>query len=83
MCIPPLSRLNANADVILQDADDNPYHRLFLEGHGHAVRGLAVRGRTLVSGSFDCTVRVWDLVTAASKWIMVGHMQKGRRFPSR
>ncbi|KAJ6622859.1 WD40-repeat-containing domain protein [Mycena sp. CBHHK59/15] len=35
------------------DADDNPYHRLFLEGHDHAVRALAARGRTLVSGSYD------------------------------
>ncbi|KAJ7355927.1 WD40-repeat-containing domain protein [Mycena albidolilacea] len=58
------------------DADDNPYHRLFLEGHDHAVRALAARGRTLVSGSYDCTVRVWDLVTGACKWILVGHTQK-------
>ncbi|KAJ7171971.1 WD40 repeat-like protein [Mycena filopes] len=58
------------------DADDNPYHRLFLEGHDHAVRALAARGRTLVSGSYDCTVRVWDLVTGACRWILVGHTQK-------
>ncbi|KAF7363957.1 WD40 repeat-like protein [Mycena sanguinolenta] len=58
------------------DADDNPYHRLFLEGHDHAVRALAARGRTLVSGSYDCTVRVWDLVTGECKWILVGHTQK-------
>jgi F-box and WD-40 domain protein CDC4 len=77
MCVPPLSRLNTGADFILQDADDNPYHRLFLEGHDHAVRALAARGRTLVSGSYDCTVRVWDLVTGACKWILVGHTQKG------
>ncbi|KAJ7481112.1 WD40 repeat-like protein [Mycena galericulata] len=59
------------------DADDNPYHRLFLEGHDHAVRALAARGRTLVSGSYDCTVRVWDLVTGACRWVLVGHTQKG------
>ncbi|KAJ6531583.1 WD40 repeat-like protein [Mycena vulgaris] len=58
------------------DADDNPYHRLFLEGHDHAVRALAARGRTLVSGSYDCTVRVWDLVTGTCRWILVGHTQK-------
>jgi len=59
-----------------ENADDNPYHRLFLEGHDHAVRALAARGRTLVSGSFDCTVRVWDLVTGACKWVLAGHTQK-------
>ncbi|KAJ7633112.1 WD40-repeat-containing domain protein [Roridomyces roridus] len=58
------------------DTDDNPYHRLFLEGHDHAVRALAARGRTLVSGSYDCTVRVWDLVTGACRWVLVGHTQK-------
>ncbi|KAK7019290.1 WD40 repeat-like protein [Favolaschia claudopus] len=58
------------------DADDNPYHRLFLEGHDHAVRALAARGRTLISGSYDCTVRVWDLVTGDCKWVLVGHTQK-------
>ncbi|CAK5265138.1 unnamed protein product [Mycena citricolor] len=58
------------------DVEDNPYHRLFLEGHEHAVRALAARGRTLVSGSYDCTVRVWDLVTGACKWVLVGHTQK-------
>ncbi|KAJ7685656.1 WD40 repeat-like protein [Mycena polygramma] len=58
------------------DADDNPYHRLFLEGHDHAVRALAARGRTLVSGSYDCSVRVWDLVTGACRWVLSGHTQK-------
>ncbi|KAF8891372.1 WD40-repeat-containing domain protein [Infundibulicybe gibba] len=61
------------ADV---DADDNPYHRLHLEGHDHAVRALAARGRILVSGSYDCTVRIWDIVTGHNKWILVGHTQK-------
>ncbi|GLB34601.1 putative WD40 repeat-like protein [Lyophyllum shimeji] len=58
------------------DAEENPYHRVHLEGHDHAVRALAARGRTLVSGSYDCTVRIWDTVTGACKWILVGHTQK-------
>lgn len=70
-------RLVANLGFCAQDADDNPYHRLFLEGHDHAVRALAARGRTLVSGSYDCTIRVWDLVTGACRWVLVGHTQKG------
>ncbi|RDB22311.1 Cell division control protein 4 [Hypsizygus marmoreus] len=58
------------------DAEENPYHRVHLEGHDHAVRALAARGRTLVSGSYDCTVRIWDTVTGACKWVLVGHTQK-------
>ncbi|EJD53109.1 WD40 repeat-like protein [Auricularia subglabra TFB-10046 SS5] len=59
-----------------EDVDDNPYHERLLEGHDHAVRALAARGRTLVSGSYDCTVRVWDIITGACKWVLVGHTQK-------
>ncbi|TFK36328.1 WD40-repeat-containing domain protein [Crucibulum laeve] len=58
------------------DAEENPYHRLHLEGHDHAVRALAARGRTLVSGSYDCTVRIWDIITGQCKWVLVGHTQK-------
>ncbi|KAF9495817.1 WD40 repeat-like protein [Pleurotus eryngii] len=59
-----------------EDADENPYHRLHLEGHTLAVRALAARGRTLVSGSYDCTVRIWDIITGACKWVLEGHTQK-------
>ncbi|KAJ6585244.1 cell division control protein 4 [Mycena capillaripes] len=58
------------------DSTNNPYHRFVLEGHEGAIRGLAARGRTAVSGSYDCTVRVWDLVTGACRWVLVGHTQK-------
>lgn len=61
-----------------EEVDDNPYHLLHLEGHEHAVRALAARGRTLVSGSYDCTVRVWDIITGACKWVLRGHTQKGK-----
>jgi len=63
-------------DPAENDVDKNPYHKLYLEGHDHAVRALAARGRTLVSGSYDCTVRIWDIITGACKWILVGHTQK-------
>jgi F-box and WD-40 domain protein CDC4 len=63
-----------------EDVDDNPYHKLHLEGHEHAVRALAARGRTLVSGSYDTHVRVWDIITGECKWILTGHTQKGLPF---
>lgn len=55
----------------------NPFHLRLLEGHAHAVRALAAHGRTLVSGSYDATVRVWDIVTGDCKFILTGHTQKG------
>ena len=60
-----------------EDVDDNPYHKLHLEGQEQAVRALAARGRTLVSGSYDCTVCIWDIITGEKKWTLVGHTQKG------
>ncbi|KAK2466677.1 hypothetical protein APHAL10511_000935 [Amanita phalloides] len=58
------------------DVDDNPYHRFHLPGHDHAVRALAARSRTLVSGSYDCNVRVWDIITGTCKHVLTGHTQK-------
>ncbi|KAK0235146.1 cell division control protein 4 [Armillaria nabsnona] len=58
------------------DAEENPYHRLHLEGHDQAVRALAARGRTLVSGSYDCNVRVWDIITGECRFVLTGHTQK-------
>ncbi|KIM28632.1 hypothetical protein M408DRAFT_329391 [Serendipita vermifera MAFF 305830] len=57
-------------------ADHNPYHLRLLSGHGSAVRALAARGRTLVSGSYDHTVRVWDIITGTCRWVLSGHTQK-------
>ncbi|KAF9261435.1 WD40 repeat-like protein [Marasmius fiardii PR-910] len=65
---------SGDADVC--DAEENPYHLLHLEGHEHAVRALAARGRTLVSGSYDCNVRVWDIVTGKCRFVLTGHGQK-------
>jgi len=38
-------------------------HARVLEGHGARVNAMAItpNGRTAVSGSYDRTVRVWDL----------------------
>ncbi|EKM61853.1 uncharacterized protein PHACADRAFT_169266 [Phanerochaete carnosa HHB-10118-sp] len=54
----------------------NPYHRLHLKGHDGAVRALAAQGRTLVSGSYDYTVRVWDIISGTCRWVLEGHTHK-------
>ena len=53
-------------EITLWDADTRA-ERLVLEGHTGTVAALAVSadGRRVVSGSFDTTVRVWDIDPAA------------------
>jgi F-box and WD-40 domain protein CDC4 len=47
-----------------------------LVGHTQSVRALAAEGSTLVSGSYDCTVRVWNICTGALVHRLHGHTQK-------
>jgi F-box and WD-40 domain protein CDC4 len=56
--------------------DPYPYHWHHLEGHSEPVRALAVHGRTCVSGSYDKTVRVWDIVTGECVHVLTGHEHK-------
>ncbi|CED83858.1 Cdc4 and related F-box and WD-40 proteins [Phaffia rhodozyma] len=56
--------------------EENPFHNHLLEGHTHAVRAIAAHGRYCVSGSYDCTVRVWDIVKGTCLYTLRGHAQK-------
>lgn len=55
---------------------DNPYFIRALTGHHHSVRAIAAHGDTLVSGSYDCTVRVWKISTGDVLQRLTGHTQK-------
>ncbi|CAG8542917.1 8540_t:CDS:2 [Ambispora gerdemannii] len=55
---------------------ENPYFVRALQGHTHSVRALAGVGNTLISGSYDCTVRVWNIMTGECYWRLHGHTQK-------
>lgn len=50
-----------DAKIRVFDRDGTP--RLTLEGHTGGVWTLASWENTLVSGSTDCDVRVWDVVS--------------------
>ncbi|OAL36723.1 hypothetical protein AYO20_04055 [Fonsecaea nubica] len=58
------------------DADDCPYFVRTLSGHQHSVRAIAAYADTLVSGSYDCTVRVWKISTGETIHRLQGHTQK-------
>lgn len=57
--------------------EQNPFHVHHLEGHAEAVRALAAHGRICVSGSYDRTVRVWDIVKGTCIHVLTGHEAKG------
>ncbi|KIX04222.1 uncharacterized protein Z518_07776 [Rhinocladiella mackenziei CBS 650.93] len=58
------------------DVDDCPYFVRTLTGHQHSVRAIAAHADTLVSGSYDCTVRVWKISTGETIYRLQGHTQK-------
>ncbi|KAK4625526.1 Cell division control protein 4 [Fulvia fulva] len=55
---------------------DNPYFLRTLSGHHNSVRAIAAHGDTLVSGSYDCTVRVWKISNGDLVHRLQGHQQK-------
>ncbi|KAI9688400.1 MAG: SCF ubiquitin ligase complex subunit cdc4 [Bathelium mastoideum] len=55
---------------------DNQYFVRALIGHHHSVRAIAAHADTLVSGSYDCTVRVWKISTGELLHRLQGHSQK-------
>lgn len=53
-----------------------PYFVRALTGHHHSVRAIAAHADTLVSGSYDCSVRVWKISTGETIHRLQGHAQK-------
>lgn len=53
-----------------------PYFLRILQGHTHSVRAISAHADTLVSGSYDSTVRVWRISTGEQLHILQGHSQK-------
>ena len=61
----------------IQNPEENPYHLRCLRGHEAPIRAIAARGRTVVSGSYDHTLRVWDIEAGTCTWVLTGHSGKG------
>ena len=58
------------------EAGECPYFVRALTGHHHSVRAIAAHADTLVSGSYDSTVRVWKISTGETVHRLQGHAQK-------
>ena len=54
----------------------NPYFMHVLNGHTNSVRAIAGHGHVLVSGSYDCTVRLWNLETDEAVHCFRGHRER-------
>lgn len=59
-----------------QDDSTCPYFVRTLAGHSQSVRAIAAHGDTLVSGSYDCSVRVWKISTGEPIFRLQGHSFK-------
>ncbi|KAJ5174322.1 uncharacterized protein N7482_000199 [Penicillium canariense] len=74
--LPKLGDPTYYPDGPLADDTDCPYFVRVLSGHAHSVRAIAAHGDTLVSGSYDCTVRVWKISTGQVLHTLQGHSLK-------
>lgn len=79
----PLDNEGVGADEITEtktfDAKDptNPYIVSILTGHTQSVRSVTGHGNIIVSGSYDTTVRIWDLLEGGRcKHVLEGHSDK-------
>lgn len=57
-------------------AEDNPFFQRALTGHTHSVRAIAAHSDVLVSGSYDNTVKVWQISTGDTMHTLRGHSTK-------
>lgn len=55
---------------------NNPYFVCVLRGHTASVRAVTGHGNLIISGSYDHTVRVWDLEERKCKFVLRGHTDR-------
>ncbi|ODV94539.1 hypothetical protein PACTADRAFT_27345, partial [Pachysolen tannophilus NRRL Y-2460] len=63
--------------ILVDEAEtENPYFIKALRGHTASVRCISGYGNIVVTGSYDMTVRVWDLMTNRCKLVLRGHADR-------
>ena len=74
----PILPEDAVDEVTFDSGDsENPYLIAVLTGHTQSVRSLSGYGNIIISGSYDSTVRVWDLLdNGRCKHILQGHQDR-------
>ena len=72
----PGSGRDGQGDDLFLNPNNNPYFIRTLSGHQHSVRAISAHGDTLVSGSYDYSVKVWKISTGEIVHTLRGHVQK-------
>jgi F-box and WD-40 domain protein CDC4 len=72
----PQVRGDGRGGLTVPAAPASDYFVRSLRGHVHSVRSIAAHGDTLVSGSYDSTVRVWRVSTGETVHRLAGHASK-------
>ncbi|KAI5777477.1 WD40-repeat-containing domain protein [Geopyxis carbonaria] len=68
--------LPSNVEGDFSNPINNPNFVRTLQGHQHSVRAISAHGDTLVSGSYDYSVKVWKISTGETQYTLRGHTQK-------
>ncbi|GAM87885.1 hypothetical protein ANO11243_059130 [Dothideomycetidae sp. 11243] len=74
--LPKLSDPSMRRPRLDETDADNDYALRTLTGHHNSVRAIAAHGDTLVSGSYDFTVRVWRISNGEMVHRLQGHTAK-------
>ncbi|KAI9678841.1 MAG: SCF ubiquitin ligase complex subunit cdc4 [Caeruleum heppii] len=74
--LPPQGKCAPVTPVTPATDGESPYFVRTLAGHIQSVRAIAAYADTLVSGSYDSTVRVWKISTGETLHRLQGHAQK-------
>ena len=74
--LPSLGDASVMQDVSGADQPHNRFFQRVLQGHTNSVRAIAAHADTLVSGSYDSHVRVWQVSTGECKHRLSGHSSK-------
>ena len=74
----PMLQEDAVDEVTFDSGEsENPYLIAVLSGHTQSVRSLSGYGNIIISGSYDSTVRVWDLLdNGRCKHVLQGHQDR-------
>lgn len=65
-----------NWPIVFDTPDRNPYFMGVLRGHLASVRTVSGYGNIVISGSYDNTLIVWDVIKMKCLYILTGHTDR-------